>query len=207
MKQTIAIALFVGMASAACNPWTDNNCNPNENDSNTEYYPNKYMAAWWMHGIMAFIQSIWMWVMFAMYKTQLGSIAVYIEPISWVVSGLNTLAFLPVGVFWILAGPGSRDNRKYRGWLIASNIYGWLLRIGNWFWWAFLFMYLLIFSADEVTYVDENGDTVPTSATIPEIGFGLEIIWAILWTIGYHKSLAIVNCYISENPNSAECDF
>ena len=81
---------------------------------------------------------------FALDIAELGAIFV---GLTYGIAALNFVVYVPVAILWVFTviGGDRYVYKRYRGWLIASNIYGWLMSILNITWYIILILFVLIF--------------------------------------------------------------
>ena len=140
MKKALTIVLLATIVAATCDP-DDVDCIPQEN------MPRKYIGKWWMYGILSWMRAITPFIINFVYASIITELGVAVLAYTYTVGALNFIGFVPAGIFWIFTviGGDKYTYTRYRGWLIASNIYGWLLSVINITWYIVLILYVLIF--------------------------------------------------------------
>ena len=113
--------------------------------------------------------------------------------ISYSCAALLFVCYVPVGVLGILTSPENTDyNERWRGWLIASNAYGWSLTIITTGWYTVLILFITAF------HKFDDGVIKP-SILIPVIGIIIEIVLRVLYQIAYDKSEKLMNCWVQQD--------
>ena len=77
MRKTLALAAFVAIAFAQenCDPFIDDNC------SLKDQLPKRAMGAYWLHGVLSWVQAVWLFALWSPYIHQLrvmGDISIVI---------------------------------------------------------------------------------------------------------------------------------
>ena len=185
MKTAAAIALLVGLATAQ---WDDQGV-PTPID---EYYAIKYVDMKWFTIVTSFIMAVYPFPLIGAYAPALGTLGVALTSVSWALAGLIFAGFLPIGILGIFTSVGDLEgNKRWRGWLIAGNIYGWILTASMEVWYVVLILFVLIF------HVFGAGEVAP-NVWVPIIGIALELILQIMYSVGYGKSKKLMECWIHE---------
>ena len=198
MNKTLALALLLSIAVAdRCDPWIDD-CTPQAD------MPQRrgYIVKWWLHGILNWFMAVSPLATMAVYAASFADIGVFAVAVTWGLGGLNLAAYLPVAILWIFSvlGGDKYVYRRYRGWLVASNIYGWFLSIFNIGWYVVLMLYML-----GVISVSWSGST--PSYLLPIVGAILELIFQTLYSVGYGGSVKLMKCWGWDYPQFGYCDF
>jgi hypothetical protein len=140
-----------------------------------------------------------MLILLAVYSTGLSVLGT-VGTASWVIGALNFIGYMPVGLVWVFTVIG--DNipayKRYYRWLIASNIYGWLLTVLNITWYLVLVLVILIF------HVFDAGTTKP-NIYLPLVGMTVELILQILYSVGFGKSKRLMRCWGFDYPDYGVC--
>jgi hypothetical protein len=194
MNKYVAIALLASIVYAKkCDPFVED-CQPKD------AWPVNFKAAYWMHGITSYMQSIYMGIVLGVYANSLGLLGSIYTTVSYTIAAINFLLYMPVAVVWTLTVVWESDRiaRMYDRWLIASNIYGWLLTATNTTWYMVLVLMILIFFV-----FDSN--VVKPDIWLPIAGLSVEWILQVMYSIGYAKSRKLMNCWGWEFPEGREC--
>ena len=193
MNKTLAIALLLG-AAIACDPWVDD-CTPQED------LPRRFIGAYWMHGIVSYIQSIYQFIVFSAYVSSLTLFSgdTFLVA-SYGIAAANFLGYFPVALIWTLSVVWDDVSmyKRYFGWLKASNIYGWLLTVTNLTWYGVLILYIFVFGAFS---------GAKPSFILPIAASSIELILQILYSIGYGKSRKLMYCWYYEMQTKGYCDW
>merc|ERR1719361_106394 len=194
MNKTIVALGFLAAAATACDPWVDQDCTP------VDDLPRAYIGAYWMHGIVSYIQSVYQMAIFGAYSSSLTLFGTAMLSASYAIAGANFIGYFPVAVIWTLTA--AWDDRSmyqtYYGWLVASNIYGWILTSTNLTWYVVLVLYIFLFGT-------WTGGQTP-DFILPVVGASIEGILQILYSIGYGKSKALMNCWGYDYYDLGYCD-
>jgi len=195
MKTSYAIALLLCAASAQSITFesdlfdTGSEGTPITID---EYYANKYTGYKWFMIVTAFMYAVYAMPLVGAYMSSLGTIGVVFTAVSWGIGALQFAGYLPVGILGIFTDVDDvHANKRWRGWLIASNIYGWILAASQEVWWVVVVLFVLIF------HTFGAGVTAPT-IWIPVVGISLELIMQVMFSIGYGKSKKLMECWIHQ---------
>ena len=182
MNKTLALAILLGVA-VACDPWLED-CTPASDK------PQRYKAAYWMHGITSWIQSIYMAVVLGAFYNSLALLGTLYTNISWALAGLSFAGYFPVALIWTLTVVWDDVGmyKRYNRWLQASNIYGWILTVSNIGWYLVLVLMIAIF------HTFDAGVTKP-DIYLPVAGLSIEAILQIMYSIGYVKSRKLMLCW------------
>jgi hypothetical protein len=193
MNKTLALTLLLG-AAIACDPWIQD-CTPKED------MPRRFIGAYWMHGIVSYIQAVYQFATFSAYTSSLTLFGDTMLIASYAIAGANFLGYFPVALIWTLSvvWDDASMYKRYFGWLKASNIYGWLLTATNVTWYVVLVLYIFIFG----NYA--NGAT--PDFILPIAALSIEGILQILYSIGYGKSRKLMHCWYYEYPMKGYCDW
>ena len=133
MKKTIAAMAALVMMTTACDPWLED-CTPRGD------LPSQGYGLYYMHGIVSWIQSFYMFGIMGAYSSSLSLFGTAILAGSWGIAAANLAAYLPVAIVWTLTAITSDVGwyKAYYGWLSASNIYGYILTAVNAGWYVIL---------------------------------------------------------------------
>ena len=153
-------------------------------------YPTDNWDAYLTHGFSSWLQCVYMFILMGIWTQFLGSL----HPKSWalwLVPSINFVAMIPVAALFIVSGPHAsyvKVNRAFNGWMVASNIYSWILSTID-FLWFFLFWYW-----SEHHYIWPEGDEKPAQAPA-FIGMSLAVLFQFLFTWSSKKSMRMVRCW------------
>jgi hypothetical protein len=138
MNKTFALAILLG-AAVACDPFVSD-CTPKHD------LPQKYGGAYWMHGIVSYIQSVYMAVIFGVYSSSLNLFGMSLLGASYAIAAANFIGYFPVAVIFTLTAAWDQTAmyKTYYRLLIASNIYGWILTCANLTWYVILVIFILL---------------------------------------------------------------
>ena len=113
MNKTLAIALLVS-AVAACDPFLE--------DCNTKAdLPKRAMGAYWLHGVMSFIQATYMFALMGAYIDGLSVLGTLLEGFAFAVAGMNFIVYLPNAVIWAMTTVNQQDTPMYRHYFRALS--------------------------------------------------------------------------------------
>merc|ERR1719232_1401052 len=104
MNKTVALLLLVG-AVAACDPWLDDNCLERDN------LPRRAMGAYWLHGIMSYIQAVYMFGIMGAYISGLSILGPLMEGFAFAAAGLNFIVYIPNAIIWTLTATTTEPSR------------------------------------------------------------------------------------------------
>ena len=193
MNKTLFALTFVAAAVSACDPFLED-CLPITDA------PDRYKGFFYLHGVTSYIQALYMPGLMSAYITSFNLFPdSFWLGASYGIAGVNFALYLPVAaVFTVLAvKPTERMARMFDRWLIAANIYGWVLTSMNLIW--FLVLVIMTFV---LTFTGEA-----PSIWVPLSGAIIELILQILYSIGYGKARKLMNCWGWEYPEGYECSW
>ena len=154
-------------------------------------YPTDYWNAYLTHGIVSWIFGLWMFILMAIWSSDLGLFSSVVTLLSWIWPAITFAAMIPVGVLFIMSGP-HRDSKKLNGWfyglIVASNIYTWFLTFINVIW----LFYMWLWTAVVHTFV--AGEEKPKSG-YAWIGILIATTLQIVYTWSSKKSMKMVRCW------------
>ena len=197
MNKTLAIALLVS-AVAACDPFLE--------DCNTKAdLPRRAMGAYWLHGVMSFIQATYMFAIMGAYVDGLSVFGPIIEGSAFAVAGLNFITYLPNAIIWALTTGKVEDTKMYRHYyrsLKAVNIIGWFVWLINMA--VFLVLVAFILVDGLASSLTEDNATMP-SFIIPTVGFTLDFIFQIMYAVTYGYNRTLMRCWGWDFPELGGC--
>ena len=195
MNKTLAIALLVS-AVAACDPFLE--------DCNTKAdLPRRAMGAYWLHGVMSFIQATYMFALMGAYIDGLSVLGTLLEGFAFAVAGMNFIVYLPNAVIWAMTTVNQQDTPMYRHYfraLKATNIIGWFMWLIN----ATVFLILVLFVLIDGLASVAAGTTLP-SFIIPLIGLLLDFIFQIIYAVTYGYNRTLMRCWGWDFPELGGC--
>ena len=195
MNKTLAIALLVS-AAAACDPFLE--------DCNTKAdLPRRAMGAYWLHGIMSFIQATYMFALMGAYIDGLSVLGSLLEGFAFAVAGLNFIVYLPNAIIWAMTTTNIQDTPMYRHYfraLKATNVIGWFMWLIN----ATVFLILVLFVLIDGLASVAAGTTLP-SFIIPLIGLILDFAFQIIYAVTYGYSRTLMRCWGWDFPELGGC--
>ena len=199
MNKTLAIALLVStVAAVGCDPWVDDDCTPKDE------LPRRAMGAYWLHGVMSWIQATWMFIIMGAWISDLTVLGTIAEAIGFTAAGLNFIAYMPAAIVWTLtAADNSTPMYKhyYRA-LKATNVLGWLMWFINLVVWIVMLLFILLDGLIQIA----SGDTMPSILT-PTIGLILDLAFQIIYATTYGYSRTLMKCWGYTFPELGDCVF
>ena len=195
MNKTLAIALLVS-AVAACDPILE--------DCNTKAdLPRRAMGAYWLHGVMSFIQATYMFALMGAYIDGLSVLGTLLEGFAFAVAGLNFIVYLPSAIIWAMTTTNVQDTPMYRHYfraLKATNVIGWFMWLIN----ATVFLILVLFVLIDGLASVAAGTTLP-SFIIPLIGLILDFAFQIIYAVTYGYNRTLMRCWGWDFPELGGC--
>ena len=195
MRKALALTLLVA-AAAACDPFLE--------DCNTKGdLPRRAMGAYWLHGIMSFIQATYMFALMGAYIDGLSVLGTLLEGFAFAVAGMNFIVYLPNAVIWAMTTVNQQDTPMYRHYfraLKATNIIGWFMWLIN----ATVFLILVLFVLIDGLASVASGTTLP-SFIIPLIGLLLDFIFQIIYAVTYGYNRTLMRCWGWDFPELGGC--
>ena len=199
MNKTLAIALLVStVAAAGCDPWVDDDCTPKDE------LPRRAMGAYWLHGVMSYIQAIWMFIIMGAWISDLTILGTIAEAIGFTAAGLNFIAYIPAAIVWTLTAADNNTlmyKHYYRA-LKATNVLGWLMWFINLVVWIVMLLFILLDGLIQVA----SGETMPSILT-PLIGLILDLAFQIIYATTYGYSRTLMKCWGYTFPELGDCVF
>lgn len=197
MSKTIYAMAFLVMAAYACDPWI-------EDCTKKDDLPAQGEGWYYLHGIVAFCQAIYMPILLGIEWTNLNLYGTIVLSVSWGVAGLNLIGYLPVGIVWAMTAAGSSTDmyQNYAGWLHASNIYGYIMAVLNIGWYVVLLLQSFFpifsdFSTLAVLLVPNYYAVIAGAAT--------EVVLQTLFSISYPASRDLMQCWGTDFPENGVC--
>ena len=195
MNKTLAIALLVS-AAAACDPFLED-CNTKDD------LPRRAMGAYWLHGVMSFIQATYMFAIMGAYVNGLSVLGALIEGIAFAVAGLNFITYLPAAIIWAMTTGKTADTKMYRHYfraLRATNAIGWFMWVVN----MAVFLVLVLFTLVDGLASVAAGTELP-SFIVPTVGFTLDFIFQIMYAVTYGYNRTLMRCWGWDFPELGGC--
>ena len=196
MNKTLAIALLVATA-AACDPWLDeDDCTP------TEDLPKRAMGAYWLHGVMSYIQAVYMFAIMGAYIDGLSVLGSLLEGFAFAVAGINFIVYVPNAIIWTMtaADGNTRNFRSYYRSLKAVNIIGWFMWLIN----IGVLLTLVLFTLIDGLASVASGQSLP-SFTLPLVGLLLDFVFQIIYSVTYGYSRTLMKCWGFDYPELGGC--
>ena len=202
MRKTLALAAFVAIAFAQenCDPFIDDDC------SLKDQLPKRAMGAYWLHGVMSWIQAVWLFALWSPYIHQLrvmGDVAVII---AYSQAILNFVTYIPSAIVWSMTASKSAGTKSFRHYfrtLRAINVLGWIVYVLN----IGFFLLLVAFTLVDglITAADDN--EMHNYFIVPTVGFVVDFIWQIMYATTYGYSKTLMKCWGYDFPELGDCVF
>ena len=162
------------------------------------------MGAYWLHGVMSYIQAIWMFIIMGAWISDLTILGTVAEAIGFTVAGLNFIAYIPAAIVWTLTAADNNTLmfRHYYRALKATNVLGWLMWFFNLVVWIVMLLFILLDGLVQIA----SGDTMP-SITTPLIGLILDLAFQIMYATTYGYSRTLMKCWGYDYPELGDCVF
>ena len=197
MNKSLALLLLVG-AVAACDPWKDDNCLERDN------LPRRAMGAYWLHGVMSYIQAVYMFAIMGAYINGLTVLGPLLEGFAFAAAGLNFIVYIPNAIIWTLTAVDTDISlfRHYYRALKATNVIGWFMWLIN----MAVFLVLVLATLLDGIVTIAAGETMP-SFILPTVGFTLDFIFQIIYATTYGYNRTLMKCWGYTFPELDECVF
>ena len=199
MNKTLAIALLVStVAAVGCDPWVDDDCTPKDE------LPRRAMGAYWLHGIMSYVQAIWMFIIMGAWVSDLEILGTLAEAIGFTAAGLNFIAYIPAAIVWTLTAADNSTpifKHYYRA-LKATNVLGWIMWFINLIVWVVMLLFILLDGLIQIA----SGESMPSILT-PLIGLILDLAFQIIYATTYGYSRTLMKCWGYTFPELGDCVF
>ena len=197
MNKSVALLLLVG-AVAACDPWKDDNCIERDN------LPRRAMGAYWLHGVMSYIQAVYMFAIMGAYIDGLTVFGPLLEGFAFAAAGLNFIVYIPNAIIWTLTAVDTDVSmfRHYYRALKATNVIGWFMWLIN----MAVFLVLVLATLLDGIVTIAAGETMP-SFILPTVGFTLDAIFQIIYATTYGYNRTLMKCWGYDYPELYDCVF
>ena len=197
MNKSVALLLLVG-AVAACDPWKDDNCIERDN------LPRRAMGAYWLHGVMSYIQAVYMFAIMGAYIDGLTVFGPLLEGFAFAAAGLNFIVYIPNAIIWTLTAVDTDISmfRHYYRALKATNVIGWFMWLIN----MAVFLVLVLATLLDGIVTIAAGETMP-SFILPTVGFTLDAIFQIIYATTYGYNRTLMKCWGYDYPELYDCVF
>ena len=197
MNKSVALLLLVG-AVAACDPWTNDNCLERDN------LPKRAMGAYWLHGVMSYIQAVYMFAIMGAYINGLTVLGPLLEGFAFAAAGLNFIVYIPNAIIWTLTAVDTDISlfRHYYRALKATNIIGWFMWLIN----MAVFLVLVLATLLDGIVTIAAGESMP-SFILPLVGLILDLAFQIIYATTYGYSRTLMKCWGYDFPNLDDCVF
>ena len=201
MRKTLALAAFVAIAFAQenCDPFIDDNC------SIKDELPKRAMGAYWLHGVMSWIQAVWLFALWSPWISQLrvmGDVAVIV---AYSQAILNFMTYIPSAIVWSMTASKTSTTKSYRHYyrtLRAINVLGWIVYVLN----IGIYILLVAFTLVDGLISISAGESMP-SFIVPTVGLVVDFIWQIIYATTYGYSKTLMKCWGYTFPELGDCVF
>ena len=121
---------------------------------------------------------------------------------SYAIAGLSFIGYFPLAIVWSVSASSSDASwyLTYFKWVIASNIYSYILTLMNIAWFA-----VLLTGIFTPIFADLSSSSPDYIYLI--IILGLEVILQILFSASYRPSKRLMWCWGYEFPEKGTCEF
>ena len=202
MRKTLALAAFVAIAFAQenCDPFIDDDC------SLKDELPRRAMGAYWLHGVLSWIQAVWLFALWSPYIHQLRVMGDVSIIIAYSQAILNFMTYIPSAIVWSMTaskGAGTKSFRHYYRTLRAINVVGWIVYVLN----IGVYLLLVAFTLVDGLITAADGNDMHNYFIVPTVGLVVDFIWQIMYATTYGYSKTLMKCWGYDFPELGDCVF
>ena len=195
MNKSLAVLLLVG-AVAACDPWIDDDCLVRDE------LPRRAMGAYWLHGVMSYVQALYMFAIMGAYISGLTVLGPLMEGLAFAAAGINFITYIPNAIIWTLTAADTNVSmfRHYYRALKATNVIGWFIWLFN----IAIFLVLVLATLLDGIVSIAAGESMP-SFILPLVGLILDLAFQIIYATTYGYSRTLMKCWGYDFPELGGC--
>ena len=164
------------------------------------------MGAYWLHGVLSWIQAVWLFALWSPYIHQLrvmGDVAIII---AYSQAILNFITYIPSAIVWSMTaskGAGTKSFRHYYRTLRAINVVGWIVYVLN----IGVYLLLVAFTLVDGLITAADGNDMHNYFIVPTVGLVVDFIWQIMYATTYGYSKTLMKCWGYDFPELGDCVF